>query len=131
MVEHIDAYISIDIEPNQVHGVSSTFMNFFVSGIFEHIWINSRPSVKTHIQPSQCAPLLLVSPILNMPGVSSLQSVDFKGHTQGMTQTVSMIGNILGVNTASSTELKNWLRGDGISMTPSEIALPTNVMTTP
>ena len=30
MVEHIDAYISIDIEPNQVHGVSSTFMNLFV-----------------------------------------------------------------------------------------------------
>lgn len=48
--------------------------------------------------PSQCAPLLRVSPILNMPGVSSLQSVDFKGHTQGMAQTVSMIGNILGVN---------------------------------
>lgn len=75
---------------------------------------------------------MLVSPVLNMPGVSRLQSVDFKGYTQGMAQTVSIIGNILGVNTASSTELKNWLRCDGISMAPPEIALPTNVvMTTP
>ncbi len=82
--------------------------------------------------PSRCAPLLRVSPVLNMPGVSRLQSVDFKGHTQGMAQTVSMIGNILGVNAASSTELKQWLRGDGISIAPPEIALPTNVvMTTP
>ena len=47
MVEHIAAYISIDIEPNQVHGVSSTFINLFVLGIFEHIGIDFRLSVKT------------------------------------------------------------------------------------
>ena len=36
------------IEPNQVHGASSTFMHLFVSGIFEHVWVDWRSSVKTH-----------------------------------------------------------------------------------
>ena len=35
------------IEKNQVHGVSSTFINLFVLGIFEHIGIDFRLSVKT------------------------------------------------------------------------------------
>ena len=35
------------IEKNQVHGASSNYMNLFVLGIFEHIEIDLRPSVKT------------------------------------------------------------------------------------
>ena len=77
---------------------------------------------------SACAPLLRVSPVLDIPGVSRLQSVDFKDHTQGMIQTIEAIGNILGVNTASSMELKQWLRGDGISMVPPEIVLSTDLV---
>ena len=46
-VEHIDVYIILDIETNQVHGASSTFINLFVLGIFEHIGIDFRLSVKT------------------------------------------------------------------------------------
>ena len=30
MVEHIDVYVTLDIETNQVPGASSTFMNLFV-----------------------------------------------------------------------------------------------------
>ena len=47
MVEDIDVYTNPGIEKNQVHGVSSTFINLFVLGIFEHIGIDFRLSVKT------------------------------------------------------------------------------------
>ena len=52
IVEAMVAYLSLDIETNQVHGASSTFMNLFVLGIFEHIWINLWPSVKAPTQDS-------------------------------------------------------------------------------
>ena len=52
IVEAMVAYLSFGIEKNQVHDVSSEFMNLFVLGIFEHIWINLWPSVKAPTQDS-------------------------------------------------------------------------------